>query len=552
MRRFVMLVDAEWRTARATVIAGIVFAAGFIAACDLTFTKGDPRYVGEVVLPVAVALVVCSIAADLLSRGQTGSTPPADASLPASAAFVFAARFAFLALVTILAGSVLIGTTWAWTEWLRSYGVPYSLWRSFGVPPLHWVAILPAAASVLLASSCGARGMIALIVGLGSSTGVVLTVKALGPANFGYAIDSSDAAWIAVSASCLFVAVAAWVFVRGLHRVVSSARRTSWAMGALLAVLAPAGVVLAGSIESRLNPEIGTLREFEILSLSPDQSHLVVLARGEAPQFAQQWLVEVQRGTARRLPGYSPTVTAEPEWLKGGLVRLPYTTIVWNGLKLDASVGTFDVESARLVSRDGPFDPEHCSIRGFTPDADASSDAWVGFGRTIPAGSLHVGDRAGTCIIRTSPECAEFYDFTVSPHPHARIDGLRLDDHLALLPRCRFVLVQSSDLARIVSFADGAEVARIPVSRAHAIWRPGSGSSDAYVWRYRNSTTTTWSVFHIETGVERVVHSGGASRLWEQRILDDGTVIEVVEPGILRRYQPDGTIVDTPLRLLEE
>ncbi|MCC7173072.1 MAG: hypothetical protein IT459_21660 [Planctomycetes bacterium] len=243
-------------------------------------------------------------------------------------------------------------------------------------------------------------------------------------------------------------------------------------------------------------------------------------------------------------------MTAEPEWLKGGLVRLPYTTLVWNGLKLDPSVGTFDVESARLVSRDGPFDPERCSIRGFTPDADASSDAWVGFGRTIPAGSLDIGDRTGTCVIRTSPQCAEFYDFVVSPHPHARIDGLRLEDRLALLPRSRFVLVRSSDVERVVSFTDGSEVARFPVSRERGIWCPGSGSSDAYLWRYRNSTTTTWSVLHVATGVERTVDFGGSTRLWEQRILDDGTVIGVVEPGILRRYRPDGTIVDTPLRLL--
>ena len=204
------------------------------------------------------------------------------------------------------------------------------------------------------------------------------------------------------------------------------------------------------------------------------------------------------------------------------------------------------------MSRDGSFDPEHCSIHGFTPDPDPSSDAWVGFGRTVPAGDLSIGDRAGACVIRTSPECAEFYDFTVSPHPHGRIDGLKLDDHLALLPRSRFVLVRSSDHARVVSFADGTEVARISLSRDQGIWRPGSGSSDAYVWRYRNLTTTTWSVFHIESGVERAVDFGGSSRLWEQRILDDGTVIGVVEPGILRRDQPDGTTVDTPLRLLEE
>lgn len=552
MRRFVRLMWAEWRTARATLFAGIVFAALFVAACDLTFTKGDPRYVGEVVLPAAVALVVCSIAADLLSRGRMGSSPPVDASLPASAGFVFTARLAFLALVTVLAGSVLIGSTWVWTEWLRSYGVPYSLWRSFGVAPLHWVAILPAAASVLLVSSCGARGMVALIVGLGSSAGVVLAVKELDPKNFGYVLDASDAVWIAVAASCLLGSIAAFVFVRAFHGVASAARRMSWAMGALLAVLAPAGVVLADSIESRLNPEIGALREFEILSLSPDQSRLVVRVRGEAPQFVRQWIVDVESGAARALPGYSPTVTAEPEWLKGGLVRLPYTTLVWNGMKLDPSVGTFDVESARLVSREGPFDPEHCSIHGFTPDADPSSEVWVGFGRTIPARDLSIGDRPGTCILRTSPQSAEFYDFVASPHPLARIDGLTLDDHLAPLPGSRFVLVQSSDMARVVSFTDGSEVARIPVSREHGIWRPGSGSSDAFLWRYRNSTTTRWSVLHVATGVERSVDFGGSTRLWERRILDDGTVIGVVEPGILRRHRPDGTIVDTPLRMLEE
>ncbi|MBK6939255.1 MAG: hypothetical protein IPH13_03485 [Planctomycetes bacterium] len=553
MRRFVRLVWAEWRTARATVIAGIVFAALFVAACDLAFTKGDPRYLGDSAMPAMFTLATCVLAADLLSRGRAQSAPSRDALLPVSAGFVLAARLAFLAGAAVLVGFGILASSWCWFAWCRSYSVPFAVWRAPTVVPLHWAAAVPATASVLLASACGARGMIALLAGLGSAAGIALGVHEIRPSDFGFSVGSTDVAWIGAGAACVLGSIAGGVFVRGFHRAVSAARRGAWATIALLAVLAPAGVVLATTIDARLSCEPGSVRHLVVLSLSPDQRHLFVAAHADSPLFVRQWIVDVHDGATRELPNYCPASTLDPEWLQAGLVRSPFATLVWNGLKLESKIGTFDVASGALVSVDGPFDPETCALRGFRRLADRIPETLEGFDRSFVANSLSIGDRVGACAVRTSPRRAEFYRLAESPDPHAVIDDLGQDDRISLLSQSLVALIRSADCARFVSFDDATEIARLPLSAREGVWLPGSGSSDAYVWRYRSTgRVSEWSLFHFGTGTERRIDFGAPWRVSELRVLDDGTVIGVVEPGILRRYQPDGTIVDTPLRLIDD
>jgi hypothetical protein len=369
MRRFLTLLDKEWRDVRTIAAACAVLAGGGLFLITAQFRSSElPAIAAQHVLPALAALFMATIAADLVAAETQTRRIETSALLPTRLSTLWTSKAAVLAVTTTLFVAWLVLCQMAAFLLMRPEDVVVTFTRRLVEETWQLGAVAAAGAATLFFSTVLDRGMPSLLLGVAVGGAVQWTAKpAMRVLVDGFEPGWGAVGWFALAVAATLAVGAAAAFTKGRIHCGSRLRRAVVGVLALVLCLVPTQAALAAWTRlSWLAIEPGDpLASIYAARLSPDGRRLALTvskrrenSHGWVPRACRAWIVDLDDGALHDVGGLS---SAPAGWEKDG--RLLVRT--WTG----GGVRESRVDPRTLESVEGDFIAEKDLQSGYAAEA---------------------------------------------------------------------------------------------------------------------------------------------------------------------------------------